>query len=221
MGLYEHFPYTNLQNLNLDWILEVVKDFKLKFESAEQWLADAIAAMSEAKDENIAAMAAELQTLLDQMQAQYDDLIGGFQRAYQTWINAFADSAGNIQQAAQANIEATGQNTLDSIPADYTTFYRIAMKQGGLTSTMYSSLNDPHFLIGGAVDYFSNIGDFTNIPAGASGSGMCINTVRPPISPAVQATSNMLILDSGHMYIRYCSVDGQANYTYGNWITII
>ena len=25
MGLYEHFPYTNFQNLNLDWLLETVK----------------------------------------------------------------------------------------------------------------------------------------------------------------------------------------------------
>ena len=221
MGLYEHFPYTNLQNLNLDWILEVVKDFKLKFESAEQWLADAIAAMSAAKDADIAEMAAELQTLLDQMQAQYDTLIGGFEAAYRNWLNIFNDSAGTIQEEMQANIIATGENTIASIPADYTTFFRTALKQQTLTNDVITSFNNPHFLINGYVDNFGDVTKFTDGPSGASGSGSVFTLNRPAISPAVQASSNLIIMDNGKMYIRYCSVDGQANYTYGNWITII
>lgn len=26
MGLYEQFPYTNFQNLNLDWVIKILKD---------------------------------------------------------------------------------------------------------------------------------------------------------------------------------------------------
>ena len=221
MGLYEHFPYTNLQNLNLDWILEVVKDFKLKFESAEQWLADAIAAMSAAKDENIAAMAEELQTLLDQMQAQYDELIGGFEAAYQNWINIFADSVGTIQAEAQANIEATGRNTIASIPADYTTFYANALKQQTISGSTITDFNAPMFVLSGYIDNFDDVTAFANRPTGATGAGSVFRLNRPATSPAVQASANLLILDNGHIYIRNCSVDSNANYTYGAWLAII
>ena len=37
MGVFEHFPYTNFHNLNLDWILAKVKEVFAEAESLEQW----------------------------------------------------------------------------------------------------------------------------------------------------------------------------------------
>lgn len=37
MGVFEHFPYTNFHDLNLDWILARVKEVLAEAESLEQW----------------------------------------------------------------------------------------------------------------------------------------------------------------------------------------
>lgn len=43
MGLYEHFPYTNFQNLNLDWLLETVKKTAEYVEHIDQSIDEEIA----------------------------------------------------------------------------------------------------------------------------------------------------------------------------------
>ena len=35
MGLFEHFPYTNFHELNLDWIIQTVKELDEKVNSIE------------------------------------------------------------------------------------------------------------------------------------------------------------------------------------------
>ena len=37
MGVFEHFPYTNFHDLNLDWILSRVKEVLAEADSLEQW----------------------------------------------------------------------------------------------------------------------------------------------------------------------------------------
>lgn len=39
MGLFDHFPYTNVHELNLDWILQLVKALDAKVDSMEEWKA--------------------------------------------------------------------------------------------------------------------------------------------------------------------------------------
>lgn len=38
MGLFEHFPYTNFHDLNLDWILGVVKDLYQEVSTQTDWI---------------------------------------------------------------------------------------------------------------------------------------------------------------------------------------
>lgn len=38
MGLFEHFPYTNFHDLNLDWILKTVKDLYHQVSNQEEWI---------------------------------------------------------------------------------------------------------------------------------------------------------------------------------------
>lgn len=38
MGLFEHFPYTNFHDLNLDWILKTVKELFNKVSSQSDWI---------------------------------------------------------------------------------------------------------------------------------------------------------------------------------------
>lgn len=38
MGLFEHFPYTNFHDLNLDWILKIVKDLYQEVSKQTDWI---------------------------------------------------------------------------------------------------------------------------------------------------------------------------------------
>ena len=38
MGLFEHFPYTNFHDLNLDWILKTVKELFNEVSSQSDWI---------------------------------------------------------------------------------------------------------------------------------------------------------------------------------------
>lgn len=35
MGLFEHFPYTNFHELNLNWILQKIKEFKSEIDNID------------------------------------------------------------------------------------------------------------------------------------------------------------------------------------------
>lgn len=39
MGAFDHFPYTNIHELNLDWVLKTCKEVKAKVDSMEEWRA--------------------------------------------------------------------------------------------------------------------------------------------------------------------------------------
>lgn len=39
MGVFEHFPYTNFHNLNLDWLLQTMKEGETGLETLKQWAA--------------------------------------------------------------------------------------------------------------------------------------------------------------------------------------
>ena len=38
MGLFEHFPYTNFHDLNLDWILKTVKELFNQVSTQSEWI---------------------------------------------------------------------------------------------------------------------------------------------------------------------------------------
>lgn len=40
MGLYEHFPYANFHELNLDWIISTIKELKTRVDTIEDWRDD-------------------------------------------------------------------------------------------------------------------------------------------------------------------------------------
>lgn len=72
MGVFEHFPYSNFHNMNLDWIIEHIKEFKAALDSLDAW-----------KEE----YEAEYQ----QLKELYDDIISGefpesVQLAFTEWM---------------------------------------------------------------------------------------------------------------------------------------
>ena len=58
------FPYTNTHELNLDWILQVVKDFQSKYTNFDQTIADALEAIEAAKTGSLEDMQTALTNAL-------------------------------------------------------------------------------------------------------------------------------------------------------------
>ena len=59
------FPYTNTHELNLDWVLQVVKDFQTKYTTFDQALADALDAIETAKTGSLEDMQTALTAALE------------------------------------------------------------------------------------------------------------------------------------------------------------
>lgn len=83
MGVFEHFPYTNFHDLNLNWIIKLMKAFDAELDGFKEW---------KEQHEN------EYQQLKD----LYDDLMAGnfpysIQAAFASWMQENAiDLVGNL-----------------------------------------------------------------------------------------------------------------------------
>lgn len=68
MGLFEHFPYTNFHDLNLDWIIQALKDLDKKVDTIEERVTQA------AKNYVDARIAEFVSGPMQDMQNQIDNL---------------------------------------------------------------------------------------------------------------------------------------------------
>lgn len=103
------FPYSNFHSLNLDWIIQVAKDFLDKYSEIQQTIDSGI--------EELDAKAAELQGLLDAWYTDHSDDIA----------NQLADALEDISEALETattdfntRAETKALETIATIPDDYT-----------------------------------------------------------------------------------------------------
>lgn len=88
MGLFEHFPYTNFQDVNLDWILQAVKDVQKKIDDfdadiqgmVDEWLANHPEATTTVQDASLTAAKfttdLQLETIKDYITPQMYGAVG-------------------------------------------------------------------------------------------------------------------------------------------------
>ena len=80
MGLFEHFPYVNFHNLNLDWILQKIKELLTRMTAAEEKLEEHEARLDAAEEtlqdheERLTAAEADIDDLQDRMTAAEGDI---------------------------------------------------------------------------------------------------------------------------------------------------
>ena len=103
------FPYSDQHALNLDWIIQVAKDFLDQYTHIQEIISDGETSLDQHTTEGLAALAAEktrLEGLLDAWYTTHSE-----------------DIAGQLTQALtdfQAAATAIGSDVLESIPDDYT-----------------------------------------------------------------------------------------------------
>lgn len=134
------YPYTNSQELNLDWILQVVKDFQTKYTTFDQALADALEAIETAKDGGLEDMQNALADALDAINVAIggiDDAKDAALLALQQQLTAALTTLTNAQTEAATSIENL-YNTLPS--SDRQILGRLSILNGIITGAPYPDM---------------------------------------------------------------------------------
>ena len=126
MGTYEHWPYSNLHDLNLDWVLQIIGDFKRQYENLTEYFNGLIAQLDTKTQEEIAEFEAAIEGYQNYLQAlalRLETEIG--QTGNEAASNLQAVEATCLQNIAtlsgdeQSNIRDVGAEVVESIPSDY------------------------------------------------------------------------------------------------------
>ena len=108
--MFEQFPYADMQQLNLDWIIKICKDFLDQYTHIQELIANGISDIDEATETGKQAIQDDLQTSIENLNAWYTE--------HQDFLNTYlADSISAFEAAA----DAKAAETIATIPSDYTT----------------------------------------------------------------------------------------------------
>ena len=118
--MFEQFPYADMQQLNLDWIIKIAKDFLDQYTHIQEIITNGLTDIDTKTAESIQALEdkkTELEDLLDAWYSTHSEDIA------QQLANALDDI--NAQLTTNINLfnqraEQKGQDVIDSIPSDYT-----------------------------------------------------------------------------------------------------
>ena len=143
MAMFENFPYTDMHNLNLDWIIKIAKDFLDQYTHIQQLIADGEASLQNLTEEGLQQLQDKADNLESLLQAWYDshseDIANQLASALadlNSWYTSHSNDISNqLASALQSlntqltnNIAAFNQaadaktaSSIASIPADYTT----------------------------------------------------------------------------------------------------
>ena len=134
------FPYTNFHGLNLDWVIQVTKDFLDQYTNIETTISDGLTAL----DEKAEALQQLLQDWYDTHSADIADQLAGALEDLNEWYTTHQDYLDQtLQQKTQAfndAADAKGAETLDSIPDDYTELFNRVVTDSNTMSEISSVL---------------------------------------------------------------------------------
>ena len=164
------FPYTNTHELNLDWILQVVKDFQSKYTNFDQTISDALEAIEAAKTGS-----------LEDMQTALTNALAAIAEDQSAAQAAIAED----QSAALLALQAALTAALTSITTEQTNATQIIEQ---LYNTLPASAQD---ILGRLRVLDTIITGYTpsNSFQWLQGSYIYPEGVTPPTPPAINSTS--------------------------------
>ena len=115
MAMFENFPYTDMHNLNLDWIIKIAKDFLDQYTHIQQLISDG---------------ETSIQNLTDAGLDQLEEKAGNLEAALQAWYDTHSADIANQLTAALADLNAwytTHQNDLNAILTENITLFNAAV----------------------------------------------------------------------------------------------
>ena len=106
----EHFPYSNYHNLNMDWIIKVIKDFLEQYNEIQTLI-----------DNGKADITALTETELAELQATAEELTGLLNQWYQTHSEDIANELALAVTSFGNQADIKTAQCIASIPSDYST----------------------------------------------------------------------------------------------------
>ena len=139
------FPYSNFHELNLDWIIQVAKDFLDKYTEIENIINTGKADLNQTIEtgetdlsNTISEGISDLQTKADQM----EDLL-------QAWYDTHSEDIANELLSAIASFTASANEraleAIESIPEDYSDFYAEFVNQIAFNTHFYYEGKEPYY----------------------------------------------------------------------------
>lgn len=142
MALFENFPYTNIHELNLDWIVKIAKDFLEQYTHIQQLITDGETSLTNLTETGLASLQDKTDTGIEELQTKADNLEAALQSWYDTHsediaqeladaladLNAwYTQHEGYLDQYVTESIQSFGaeatriaHETIETIPEDYT-----------------------------------------------------------------------------------------------------
>ena len=131
MAMFENFPYTDMHNLNLDWIIKIAKDFLDQYTHIQQLISDGEESLQNLTTEGLQQLQDKADALEAALNAWYNEhsedianqLAESLQDMYEWYSEhmTLMDTAlTNAITAFNAAAEQKAAQTIESIPDDYT-----------------------------------------------------------------------------------------------------
>ncbi len=187
MGIFEHWPYVNFHNLNLDWIIEKMKTIDERFENAQHYAETATEKAAEAEQ---SAAAADQSADLAQQSAE---------AAAQSETNAAesAETAGSAAADAVAPIQSLAQSVSNQINVLTGQMAEFMASHAGPTGKTLLWSGDA-YLPGTEIQLSDSVANYTDFIIEASnGSNNWQQIVRPEVLQLVNGASVCLPAQSG------------------------
>ena len=129
--MFENFPYTNMHQLNLDWIVKIAKDFLDQYTHIQQLIADGEESLQNLTEEGLQQLQDKADALEQALQAWYtehsEDIAQQLASALSDlndWYTVHQDYLNEtlLTKTAEFNTAAEAKTALclESIPQDYT-----------------------------------------------------------------------------------------------------
>lgn len=131
MAMFENFPYTDMHNLNLDWIIKIAKDFLDQYTSLQQMISDGEQSLQDLTSDGLQQLQEKADNLEALLQAWYDthsqdianqlaDALADLNAWYNTHQNFLDEYLQDAITAFGTAADAKAAETIASIPSDYT-----------------------------------------------------------------------------------------------------
>lgn len=121
MGLFEHFPYTNFHDLNLDWIIKALKDLDKKVDTIEERITEAAKVYVDARiKEFVDGPMQDMQNQINALDTEMDTFQANVNKQFANYTAATDKKIADFQTVVNAQIVLL-RNDLANAKAEFQT----------------------------------------------------------------------------------------------------